>query len=126
VAGGVASISVTSDERWLAANWPFVRAWLPATPAQVVEVGCGLLGGFVPMMGAAGLPGDRCRPRGPAYRQVEFERSGVHGARLTGPDDLGWPHQRQAEWRESGKPGDAYLESWVHAEGLHAGSLPRC
>ena len=29
--------------------------------------------------------------------------------------------QRQAEWRESGQPWDACLESWVHAEGLHAG-----
>jgi SAM-dependent methyltransferase len=168
---------VTSDERWLAANWPFVRAWLPAAPARVVEVGCGPLGGFVPMMGAAGYQAtgvDPEAPPGPSYRQVEFERYGVHGqlgaivactslhhvadlaavldlatqalvpggravivewarerfdeatarwcfARLTGPDDLGWLHQRQAEWRETGQPWDAYLESWVHAEGLHGG-----
>jgi hypothetical protein len=45
---------VTSDERWLAANWPFVRGSLPAAPARVVEVGCGPLGGFVPMMEAVG------------------------------------------------------------------------
>ena len=43
-------------------------------------------------------------------------------ARLPGPgDDPGWLHRRQAEWRESGWPWDACLESWVDAEGLHAG-----
>jgi SAM-dependent methyltransferase len=43
-------------------------------------------------------------------------------ARLPGPgDDPGWLARRQAEWRESGQPWDAYLESWVHTEGLHAG-----
>jgi SAM-dependent methyltransferase len=70
-------VSVTADERWLAANWPFVRASLPAIPARVVEVGCGPLGGFVPMMEAAGYQAtgvDPESPRGPSYRQVEFER----------------------------------------------------
>ena len=33
LACGVGSIGMTSDERWLAANWPFVRASLPAMPA---------------------------------------------------------------------------------------------
>jgi len=169
---------VTSDERWLAANWPFVRASLPAIPARVVEVGCGPLGGFVPMMEAAGYQAtgvDPEAPAGPSYRQVEFERHEVPGqldavvactslhhvadlapvldlmagalvpggravivewarerfdeatarwcfTRLPGPDDdPGWLHKRQAEWRESGQPWDAYLRSWVHAEGLHAG-----
>jgi len=43
-------------------------------------------------------------------------------ARLPGPgDDPGWLHHRQAEWRESGQPWDAYLRSWEEAEGLHAG-----
>ena len=37
---------MTPDERWLAALWPFVRAWLPPPPAAVVEIGCGPLGGF--------------------------------------------------------------------------------
>jgi SAM-dependent methyltransferase len=169
---------VTSDERWLAANWPFVRASLPASPARVVEVGCGPLGGFVAMMQAAGYQAtgiDPEAPPGPSYRKVEFERYEMPGqldaivactslhhiadlatvldlaaealvpggravivewarerfdeatarwcfARLPGPDnDLGWLHQRQAEWRESGQPWDAYLRSWVHAEGLHGG-----
>jgi SAM-dependent methyltransferase len=43
-------------------------------------------------------------------------------ARLPGPDDdPGWLHRRQAEWRESGRRWDACLQSWAHAEGLHAG-----
>jgi len=29
---GVGSVSVTGDERWLAAVWPFVRDSLPAAP----------------------------------------------------------------------------------------------
>jgi SAM-dependent methyltransferase len=68
---------VTSDERWLAAVWPFVRASLPAAPASVVEIGCGPLGGFVPMLEQAGYQAtgvDPEAPPGPSYRQVEFER----------------------------------------------------
>src|SRR5262249_57869844 len=38
-----------------------------------------------------------------------------------GDDHSGWLHHRQAEWRESGQPWDAYLRSWEQAEGLHAG-----
>ena len=82
VARGVASTSVTSDECWLAANWPFVCASLPAVPARVVEVGCGPLGGFVPMMEAAGYQAtgvDPEAPPGPSYRQVEFERYEMPG-----------------------------------------------
>jgi SAM-dependent methyltransferase len=169
---------MTSDERWLAGNWPFVRAWLPAVPARVAEVGCGPLGGFVPMMEAAGYRAigvDPEAPPGPSYRQVRFEDYPVPGqldavvactslhhvadlgavldlmaqalvpggravivewarerfdeatarwcfARLPAPeDDPGWLHRRKAEWRESGQPWDACLQSWVHAEGLHAG-----
>ena len=73
---------MTSDERWLAANWPFVRGSLPAAPARVVEVGCGPLGGFVPMMEAVGYQAigvDPEAPPGPSYRQVEFERYGTAG-----------------------------------------------
>jgi SAM-dependent methyltransferase len=178
LACGVGSIGMTSDERWLAANWPFVRASLPAMPARVVEIGCGPLGGFVPMMQAAGYQAtgvDPEAPPGPSYRQVEFERYAVPGqldaivactslhhvadlaavldlmagalvpggravivewarerfdeatarwcfARLPRPGaDPGWLGQRQAEWRESGQPWGACLESWVDAEGLHAG-----
>lgn len=68
---------MTSDERWLAAVWPFVRDWLPAPPGAVVEIGCGPLGGFVPMLRSAGYEAtgvDPEAPDGPWYRQVEFER----------------------------------------------------
>jgi SAM-dependent methyltransferase len=73
---------VTPDERWLAANWPFVRASLPAAPARVVEIGCGRLGGFVPMLESAGyrVTGvDPEAPQGPSYRQAEIERYAVPG-----------------------------------------------
>jgi SAM-dependent methyltransferase len=68
---------VTPDERWLAALWPFVRSWLPASPARVVEIGCGPLGGFVPMLHAAGydVAGvDPQAPDGPCHHSIEFER----------------------------------------------------
>jgi SAM-dependent methyltransferase len=67
---------MTSDERWLAANWPFVRTHLPAAPARVFEIGCGPLGGFVPMLESAGYQAtgiDPEAPPGSSYRQVEFE-----------------------------------------------------
>jgi hypothetical protein len=38
---------MTPDDRWLAAVWPFVRGQLPSSPATVLEIGCGTLGGFV-------------------------------------------------------------------------------
>jgi SAM-dependent methyltransferase len=169
---------VTPDERWLAAVWPFVRASLPPAPARVVEIGCGPLGGFVPMLERAGYQAtgvDPKAPPGPSYRQVEFERHDLTGqadavvactslhhvanldtaldlvaaalvpggvavivewarerfgeatarwcfARLPeAGDHLGGLHRRQAEWRGSGQPWDAYLRSWAQAEGLHAG-----
>jgi SAM-dependent methyltransferase len=76
---------VTPDERWLAANWEFVRTWLPPAPARVVEIGCGPLGGFVPMLESAGYQAtgvDPEAPAGPAYRQIEFEH-----AELSAPVD---------------------------------------
>ena len=69
-------------ERWLDALWPFVRNWLPAAPARVVEIGCGSLGGFVPRLEQAGYEAagiDPKAPQGPSYRQAEFEESGVSG-----------------------------------------------
>jgi SAM-dependent methyltransferase len=68
---------MTPDERWLGAVWPFVRGQLPAAPARVIELGCGPLGGFIPMLAAAGYDAvgvDPGAPGGPWYRQVEFER----------------------------------------------------
>jgi SAM-dependent methyltransferase len=67
---------VTPEERWLAALWPVVRGWLPGVPAAVLEIGCGPLGGFVPMLrnaryDAVGV--DPQAPEGSWYRRVEFE-----------------------------------------------------
>ena len=66
-----------SDERWLAAAWPLVRDRLPGPAGAVVEIGCGPLGGFVPMLRSAGYDAsgvDPEAPDGPWYHQVEFER----------------------------------------------------
>jgi len=73
---------VTSDDRWLAAVWPFVRDSLPAPPGAVIEIGCGPLGGFVPMLRSAGYDAtgvDPEAPDGPWYRQTEFERYELPG-----------------------------------------------
>ncbi len=67
---------MTPRERWLAALWPIVRANLPAPPAEVVEIGCGPLGGFVPMLLAAGYGAIGIDPHAPAeksYLRSEFE-----------------------------------------------------
>lgn len=69
---------MTASERWLAALWPVVRRALPDPPARVVEIGCGPLGGFVPMLSASGYAAvgvDPEAPRGEEYRRVEFERA---------------------------------------------------
>jgi SAM-dependent methyltransferase len=76
---------VTASQRWLAALWPLVRRALPDPPARVVEVGCGPLGGFVPMLRAGGYEAvgvDPEAPGGEDYRRIEFERAepftGIH------------------------------------------------
>ena len=66
---------MTPDERWLAAVWPFVSVSLPPAPAQVLEIGCGTLGGFVPRLRDAGYEAtgvDPEAPAGPWFRQSEF------------------------------------------------------
>src|SRR5258708_2926434 len=76
-AAGIESGGVTPDERWLGAVWPFVQSWLPASPARVIEIGCGPLGGFVPMLSAVGYDAagvDPHAPQGRCYQRVEFER----------------------------------------------------
>jgi SAM-dependent methyltransferase len=74
---------VTAAERWLGAMWPVVRGPLPAPPAQVVEIGCGPLGGFVPMLRSSGYDAvgiDPAAPDGDDYRRVEFEQlDALHG-----------------------------------------------
>jgi SAM-dependent methyltransferase len=67
---------MTPDERWLAALWPSVRAPLPSPPARVLEIGCGPLGGFVPMLRAGGYAAtgiDPEAPEGADFRRVGFE-----------------------------------------------------
>ncbi len=68
---------MTQDERWLAAVWPVVRQRLPDSPARVVELGCGALGGLVPRLRAAGYDAvgvDPAAPEGEDYRRLVFER----------------------------------------------------
>ncbi len=60
--------------------WPVVAGWLPAPPARVVEIGCGSLGGFVPMLRSSGYGAigvDPKAPEGEDYRRVEFEQVGA-------------------------------------------------
>src|SRR5262249_16377169 len=62
--------------------WRFVHGWLPAPPAAVVEIGCGPLGGFVPMLRSAGYDAscvDPEAPEGPGYHRVEFEQHELPG-----------------------------------------------
>jgi SAM-dependent methyltransferase len=69
---------MTPGERWLATLWPLVRTRLPVAPARVVEVGCGPLGGFVPMLRADGYDALGIDPQAPDqahYQRVEFERA---------------------------------------------------
>src|SRR5919201_462030 len=69
---------MTPGERWLAFTWPLVRSCLPAAPARVVDVGCGSLGGFVPMLRTNGYHAigiDPQAPEGAHYRRIEFERA---------------------------------------------------
>jgi SAM-dependent methyltransferase len=68
---------MTPDDRWLAAVWPFVQERLPPAPAEVLEIGCGTKGGFVPALlegGYRAVGVDPEAPPGPAYHRVEFER----------------------------------------------------
>ena len=69
---------MTADERWLGAMWPFVSARLPPPPARVLELGCGRVGGFVPMLRPRGYEAigiDPNAPPEPYYQRVEFERA---------------------------------------------------
>jgi SAM-dependent methyltransferase len=67
---------MTPDERWLATLWPSVRAPLPTPPARVLEIGCGQLGGFVPMLRDSGYAAtgiDPEAPEGADFRRTTFE-----------------------------------------------------
>jgi len=69
---------MTPAARWLDTLWPLIRTRLPAAPARVVEVGCGSLGGFVPMLRADGYDAVGIDPQAPDdadYQPIEFERA---------------------------------------------------
>jgi SAM-dependent methyltransferase len=58
--------------------WPVVRGFLPRPPATVLEIGCGSLGGFVPMLRSSGYEAigvDPKAPDEPDYRRTEFEKA---------------------------------------------------
>ena len=68
---------MTADEDWLAAVWPFVRAHVPLSTVEVLEVGCGPLGGFVPAPRRDGHETTGVDPRAPSatcYQQSNFEQ----------------------------------------------------
>jgi SAM-dependent methyltransferase len=69
-------VDTNADQRWLAAQWPFVRLHLPAAPARVLELGCGPLGGFVPVLRGDGYAAVGVDPEAPdesGYHRVGFE-----------------------------------------------------
>ncbi len=69
---------MTAAERWLESVWPVVHGFLPQPPARVVEIGCGSIGGFVPMLSSSGYEAvgvDPKAPEGASYRRVEFENA---------------------------------------------------
>ncbi len=73
-------MSTHDHSSWLTSTWPFVRSQLPDAPATVVEIGCGELGGFVPMLRQDGYDAvgvDPEAPDGSEYHQTEFEQYDV-------------------------------------------------
>jgi SAM-dependent methyltransferase len=69
---------MTAPVRWLTAMWPVVRRALPEPPAAVIDLGCGSLGGFVPMLLADGYEAVGVDPNAPdeaPYRRAEFEQA---------------------------------------------------
>ncbi|MEY9940199.1 class I SAM-dependent methyltransferase [Streptacidiphilus sp. MAP5-3] len=64
------------DRERIDALWPFVKEQVPPGPGAVVEIGCGPLGGFVPLLHAKGhhaVGVDPSAPEGPSYRRLRFE-----------------------------------------------------
>jgi SAM-dependent methyltransferase len=62
---------VTPDEKWLRAVWPIVAAHVPRSAATVLDVGCGPLGGFVPMLAARGHDAKGVDPQAPVGDQYD-------------------------------------------------------
>ncbi len=62
--------------RWLDYQWQSLQPELPAAPAQIIELGCGPYGGFVPELLRAGYQAvgiDPEAPAGPEYHQTGIE-----------------------------------------------------
>jgi SAM-dependent methyltransferase len=67
---------MTPPEQWLDVMWPHVCGHLPEPPAQVIDLGCGRVGGFVPKLRAAGYGAigiDPDAPDEPHYVRSTFE-----------------------------------------------------
>jgi SAM-dependent methyltransferase len=65
------------SQRWSAALWPFVRSRLPASPATVLELGCGPAGGFVPALREHGYEAVGIDPNAPetrGFHRIGFEQ----------------------------------------------------
>jgi SAM-dependent methyltransferase len=76
VATVTAASMPAAEQRWLDAQWKFVRPNLPPAPASVIDLGCGPYGGFVPALRRAGYEAsgvDTDAPDEPGYYRVEFE-----------------------------------------------------
>jgi len=66
--------------------WPVVRERLPAPPARVVEVGCGPLGGFIPMLRGSGYDAIGVDPKAPA--ESSYRRTGIEDVDPVEPVDV--------------------------------------
>jgi len=105
---------VDPKRRRLAATWPEVRERLPQAPADVVEIGCGPLGGFVPWLREAGYAAvgvDPEAPSEPSFRSIRFEEyeppgsvdAVVAGTSLHHVDDLAEVLDRVADALRPGR-----------------------
>lgn len=54
------------DEEWLRTVWPIVAEQVPRSSRTVLDVGCGPLGGFVPMLRTRGHEARGVDPRAPS------------------------------------------------------------
>ncbi len=102
--------SMTPDERWLAAVWRFVCAWLPSAPARVLEIGCGPLGGFVPALPAMGTTRSVLtlrRRRGPSTTGSSSSSTGRHSRW-----SVWWRARRCTTWPTSATCWTGWARRW--------------
>ena len=104
---------MTPDDPWLAGVWPFVRAELPPTPATVLEIGCGSLGGFVPALLDAGdhaVGVDPEAPEGPDYQRSRSNTTS-RSTRWT----AWWRRCRCITWSSWMRPWTSFRRCWCLA-----------